>query len=183
MRDGFPPAAGDTVSYRPTLTEGPVPQQAQLSQRVSFTCIASGSPQPLIRWYKDGTPLQERAGHVLLFEEVALSDRGFYHCTATNARGAVTSDPVLLRLPDVMQYVVPLGHLLPGTEKLRSGFGLHFDLAELVKDLNGLGQTGLVFEGEAESVFIYFIELFGNCSSISTGWVSLWFVCYTFPLV
>ena len=155
--------AGDTIPSKPVFTEVPMDQRSRLSQRLSLSCIASGNTQPRIQWYKDGVQLHERAGNILLFEEVQVSDRGFYHCTATNAVDEVTSDIAIISLTDIVQYVVPLEITIPGTGRFQdltnaSDSVIQSAIMDFVNDLNGLGQTVVIFEDSAESLAIYQIE-------------------------
>ncbi|KAF8796621.1 Down syndrome cell adhesion molecule like protein [Argiope bruennichi] len=72
---------------------------------VSLTCIASGHPEPLIRWTLDGIwPLSTRHGVLISsyqtsngdvvssvnFTSVSVSDSGVYSCEASNDAGSVS---------------------------------------------------------------------------------------------
>ena len=54
---------------------------------VTLKCNASGVPQPLISWSKDGNPL-DVTGPFLKISRIEQMDEGRYTCTATNFRGA-----------------------------------------------------------------------------------------------
>ena len=71
----------------PLIKAGPQTIFARLYQAVTLTCIATGSPQPTIAWYKDGSEIPEEGSPFLVIEEVELSDRGVYWCTAVNTEG------------------------------------------------------------------------------------------------
>ncbi|KAM8931068.1 hemicentin-1 [Pelodytes ibericus] len=85
------------VHVRPTIK--PVPSQISvlLHKPVSLQCTASGIPNPLITWLKDGLPFNAATGNikmeslgraqVLKFEKTLSEDAGKYTCVATNAAG------------------------------------------------------------------------------------------------
>ena len=66
-----------------------------LYQSVNLTCIASGNPQPSIAWYKDGRVITDEISPLLVIQEVELSDRGVYNCTAKNTLGTASSSAVI----------------------------------------------------------------------------------------
>ena len=68
----------------PTIEIHPVDTIGELYQSVSLTCAASGNQIPNIIWYKDNIsiPITNSNTSVLLFPELNLNDRGFYHCEA-----------------------------------------------------------------------------------------------------
>ena len=72
------------VYIPPTIEIHPVDTIGELYQSVSLTCTASGNPIPNIIWYKDNMPIPYTNSNtsVLLFPELNLNDRGFYHCEA-----------------------------------------------------------------------------------------------------
>ena len=71
---------------RPTIEVHPVDTIGELYQSASLICTASGNPAPNILWYKDGVAISNVNSDpsVLLFNELNLADRGFYHCEAKN---------------------------------------------------------------------------------------------------
>lgn len=90
------------------LTTPPENIMVPLFGLANFSCITSGSPQPDIQWYKDGRPLSGQTSPVLMIREVTLSDRGFYHCSATNTEGTVTSAQAVLNIQGIYQFTVPV---------------------------------------------------------------------------
>ncbi|XP_075872115.1 hemicentin-1 isoform X2 [Nelusetta ayraudi] len=70
-------------------------------------CKATGSPLPVITWYKDGRPLTSAAGltllkrgQVLAMERAQPSDAGTYKCVAVNVAGAAeTSVSLQVHVP------------------------------------------------------------------------------------
>ena len=112
------------VSVPPQITQPPKSTSGNLYSATNLTCKATGSPIPTILWYKDDVliPNDNSDPSVLLFSELDLSDRGFYHCEARsiiNGKNVFTvSSRVLLNItgmkyfmmstiyfnPDVVQY-------------------------------------------------------------------------------
>ena len=95
---------GVIVSIRPVITEPPQTTTGQLYSQASLTCRATGSPTPSIHWYKDNKLIINKNADpsVLVFTELILDYRGFYHCEARNVinRKTVTinSSTVLLNI-------------------------------------------------------------------------------------
>lgn len=68
-----------------TIEEQPEPSSfPTFFSRVTLTCGAEGIPEPNITWYKDDVLLPGENSKTLVILEVQLSDRGRYHCNATN---------------------------------------------------------------------------------------------------
>ena len=72
------------VSIPPTITQSPVATSGNLHSTVNLTCRAIGNPIPTILWYKDNVLFSNDNNDpsVLMFSELTLNDRGFYHCEA-----------------------------------------------------------------------------------------------------
>ena len=92
------------VTIPPVITEPPRTTTEKLYSSTSLTCRATGSPTPSILWYKDNRliPNTNPDSSVLFFNELSLSDRGFYHCVAVNVidgkNVSVNSPTVLLNI-------------------------------------------------------------------------------------
>lgn len=92
------------VTVPPVITEPPQTTTSKLYTSTRLTCRATGSPTPSILWYKDNRliPNTNPDSSVLLFDELLLSDRGFYHCVAVNIidgkNVSVNSATVLLNI-------------------------------------------------------------------------------------
>ena len=68
----------------PEIQAGPQNTFQKLYSMVNLTCIATGTPEPSITWYKDGTRLPNQQLPFLLIPELQLQHRGLYHCEASN---------------------------------------------------------------------------------------------------
>ena len=96
--------AGVTIKIGPEIIESPQAIAGQLYSPASLTCRAIGSPTPSIHWYKDNKLIANNNSDisVLVFTELNLNDRGFYHCEARNIidrmNFSVNSPTVLLNI-------------------------------------------------------------------------------------
>ncbi|XP_043921975.1 obscurin [Protopterus annectens] len=76
-------------------------QEVQESYPVSFDCMVSGNPTPIIRWFKDGKLIVENdhyminedqeGCHQLIITAVVLKDMGVYRCVAENCVGVAST--------------------------------------------------------------------------------------------
>ena len=73
---------GVTIKIGPEIIEPPQATAGRLYSPASLTCRAIGSPTPSIHWYKDNKLIANNNPDlsVLVFTELTLNDRGFYHC-------------------------------------------------------------------------------------------------------
>lgn len=74
------------VPSTPVIINNPKNQKDDLNAPVTLTCEASGSPMPVIQWFKDGAQLTGpgAVGSKYIIPELGASDRGSYHCEASN---------------------------------------------------------------------------------------------------
>ena len=78
----------------PEITQPPRNTSGNLYSTVNLTCRATGNPIPTILWYKDDMLILNDNNNpsVLMFTELSLNDRGFYHCEAKSIiRGRIIS--------------------------------------------------------------------------------------------
>ena len=88
----------DLVLVSPHVVVSPQALVASPGSNVSFQCNASGVPDPVITWTKEGTNLPRRhlvANDVLTLRGLVGLDEGRYMCTATNSAG-FSQKPVTL---------------------------------------------------------------------------------------
>lgn len=67
--------------------------EVQLGHSVELPCVASGYPNPTIRWLKDGRPLPSDSRWTrritgLTISDLRLEDSGNYICEVTNSFGS-----------------------------------------------------------------------------------------------
>ena len=92
------------VTIAPQITQSPNNTSENLHSTTNFTCEATGSPNPIILWYRDNVliPYGNTDGSMLLFPKLTLENRGFYHCEARSLINgkyvSVTSSSVLLNI-------------------------------------------------------------------------------------
>ena len=107
------------VSVPPQITQPPKSTSGNLYSTTNLTCKATGSPIPTILWYKDDVliPNDNSDPSVLLFSELDLSDRGFYHCEARsiiNGKNVFTvSSRVLLNITGMKYFMMSTIYLNP----------------------------------------------------------------------
>ncbi len=71
------------------------PETASLSRgnTARFVCNSSGEPPPVLHWLKNGQPIKSfrrvksQSPGVLLINQLALEDAGYYQCIADNGLG------------------------------------------------------------------------------------------------
>ena len=91
----------------PEITQPPRNTSGNLYSTVNLTCRATGNPIPTILWYKDDMLISNDNNDpsVLMFTELNLNNRGFYHCEAKSIiRGnftSVNSSSVLLNISGI----------------------------------------------------------------------------------
>jgi len=80
------------ISAAPKVVAWPRSFEAAHKSNVTFHCNATGIPDPVISWSKEGSdiPVRHSAG-VLSLTGVISDDNGRYICTAKNAAGTSTT--------------------------------------------------------------------------------------------
>ena len=70
-----------------------------------MTCRATGYPVPDINWFRDDAILTKfKNRQQIIFDQVVLEDRGFYHCEANNSVGKKISSTALLNISGMQHY-------------------------------------------------------------------------------
>ena len=84
----------------PEFFKNPKSQTTNEGSNVTFSCIASGVPEPSLSWTMNGTAINSTAnpricstadGQQLTVTNVKRTDRGEYRCVASNKVDNVTS--------------------------------------------------------------------------------------------
>ncbi|XP_054281738.1 protein sax-3-like [Macrosteles quadrilineatus] len=86
----------------PVIELGPANQTLPLRTLAVLRCLATGSPPPIITWYKGGVPVTK--GHdrinitetgTLVINDTVASDEGVYTCVASSRSGKATWSAIL----------------------------------------------------------------------------------------
>ncbi len=85
-----------TPTATPTATSQPASQTVATGDSVVFGFSASGTPTPTYQWYRNGVAIASGTSATLVVSGATSANAGTYTCTATNAAGAVTSNPAVL---------------------------------------------------------------------------------------
>ena len=91
----------------PIIISGPTNQTLPIKSVAILNCISIGVPQPIISWYKDGTPIINthkviinNNGTLIINDLDKNSDQGLYTCVASSRSGKTTwSGYLRLELP------------------------------------------------------------------------------------
>src|SRR5690606_36115884 len=86
------------VNVAPAFTTHPVSPVAAPLSSVTFTVAVTGTPEPTIRWYRNGITFSSWTGPTLMLASVTSNDVGTYVAIATNEAGTVTSNSATLKL-------------------------------------------------------------------------------------
>lgn len=81
----------------PIIIHGPVNQTLPVKSVGNLNCVASGTPTPVISWYKDGIPVISskrinisNSGSLTILELNKTYDEGLYTCVASSRSGKST---------------------------------------------------------------------------------------------
>uniref|UniRef100_A0A8C6UVF0 Immunoglobulin superfamily, DCC subclass, member 4 n=1 Tax=Neogobius melanostomus TaxID=47308 RepID=A0A8C6UVF0_9GOBI len=81
------------VHAPPVILQPPASVSLSRGNTARFVCNSSGEPAPVLRWLKNGQPLQPfrrmkiQSPGVMLINQLALADAGYYQCIADNGLG------------------------------------------------------------------------------------------------
>ncbi|GAB1602266.1 basement membrane-specific heparan sulfate proteoglycan core protein-like isoform X6, partial [Argonauta hians] len=75
-----------TTEERPEAQVEPREQSSAFGQNVEFLCTATGSPQPIFKWFRNGQLISR--GPVLNIASVSKEHEGQYRCEASNKFGS-----------------------------------------------------------------------------------------------
>ncbi|XP_028664324.1 LOW QUALITY PROTEIN: cell adhesion molecule DSCAML1 [Erpetoichthys calabaricus] len=110
----------DPTESKPTILDSMQSQEVGVGQSVELACIASGYPNPAIRWLKDGRPLPADSRWTksltgLTISDLRLEDSGTYICEVTNTFGSVEATGHLSVIEPLRVTLTP--------KKLKTGIG------------------------------------------------------------
>ncbi|MCF3650997.1 immunoglobulin domain-containing protein, partial [Synoicihabitans lomoniglobus] len=124
-------SATDTV---PTITSQPRDAISALGRDVSFSVTATGVPEPVYQWLKNGVPIAGATATTLGLPAITTDAAGAYSVAVTNAEGAVTSRSAMLKVLLASYQGTYFGSFGPGrgtfaivVEADNTGFFLGFD--------------------------------------------------------
>ncbi|XP_056269641.1 immunoglobulin superfamily DCC subclass member 4 isoform X2 [Pseudoliparis swirei] len=86
-------AAELRVPAPPVILQPPETVSLSRGNTARFVCNSSGEPPPVLHWLKDGRPIRSfrrvktQSPGVLLINQLALEDEGYYQCIADNGLG------------------------------------------------------------------------------------------------
>ncbi|XP_037342384.2 immunoglobulin superfamily DCC subclass member 4 isoform X3 [Pungitius pungitius] len=81
------------VPAPPVILQPPETVSLSRGNTARFVCNSSGEPPPVLHWLKDGRPIKPfrrvktQSPGVLLINQLALEDEGYYQCIADNGLG------------------------------------------------------------------------------------------------
>jgi sugar lactone lactonase YvrE len=82
----------------PVILTQPQSQAVSVGANVQFSVTASGSPEPTLQWFRNGSAISGATGSTLTLAGVLSSDAGDYTVTASNDLGSVTSNKATLTI-------------------------------------------------------------------------------------
>ncbi|XP_071344958.1 immunoglobulin superfamily DCC subclass member 4 isoform X2 [Trachinotus anak] len=92
-RDFVTAAAELHVPAPPVILQSPESVSLSRGNTARFVCNSSGEPPPVLHWLKNGQPMKSfrrvktQSPGVLLINQLALEDTGYYQCIADNGLG------------------------------------------------------------------------------------------------
>lgn len=156
----------------PIILRGPVNQTLPLKSVAHLECAATGTPTPIISWYRDGIPVissnrinMTESGHLTIQELNRDKDQGLYTCVASSRSGKSTWSGYLrlevptnpnikfFRAPEVAKVPSP-----PSKPQILNVTDDSITISWIAS--NNMGGSDIVG---------YSIEIFSN--NISKGWI------------
>ena len=76
------------LSVPPQVQPGPRVLKVLAGEALDLNCAAEGSPEPRLKWFKDGVALRGgRPEGAVHFAAIRTSDTGTYRCEASSSAG------------------------------------------------------------------------------------------------
>lgn len=93
LNEYYVACAPDPTESTPSVMDSFQSSEVQVGHSVELPCIASGFPNPTIRWLKDGRPLPADSRWTrrltgLTISDLRMEDSGNYICEVTNSFGS-----------------------------------------------------------------------------------------------
>ncbi|KAI1290168.1 Hemicentin-2 [Halotydeus destructor] len=74
-----------TIKQTPSFVKQPQDVITSIGQDVTVECSATGSPMPVITWFKLSSPIRQKLqGNLMRLNQVSIGDSGMYECVADN---------------------------------------------------------------------------------------------------
>ncbi|XP_058450921.1 roundabout homolog 2-like [Malaya genurostris] len=158
----------------PLILQGPVNQTLPIKSVAILACKASGTPTPVISWYRDGIPILTTSrvnisdsGTLTISDLNKNDDSGLYTCVASSKSGKSTWSAAL-RLdsptnPNIKFYRAPEASTFPGSP----GKPQLTDLSENSATISWVRSNAV----GASSLVGYTVEMFGR--NATDGWVEV----------
>ncbi|XP_055637458.1 roundabout homolog 2-like [Toxorhynchites rutilus septentrionalis] len=158
----------------PLILQGPINQTLPVKSVATLPCRASGSPTPVISWYRDGMPVLTSArinitdsGTLTISDLLKNDDSGLYTCVASSKTGKSTWSAVLKldspTNPNIKFYRAPESSTFPGPP----GKPQVTDVSESTVTISWVRSNAV----GASSLAGYIVEMFGR--NATDGWVEV----------
>uniref|UniRef100_A0AAV2LZ82 Basement membrane-specific heparan sulfate proteoglycan core protein n=1 Tax=Knipowitschia caucasica TaxID=637954 RepID=A0AAV2LZ82_KNICA len=153
------------VQSLPQITALPETKEVNVGSDAVLPCVASGYPQPEIKWSKlfGNLPVKcSQEGHVLTVPRVSHEDSGTYVCTASNKQGKVEAFTSLQVHERVMPYFAqdPLSFLtLPTIKNAYKSFSIKINFRPDNVDGLILYAGMILYNGQKRSTGADFVSL------------------------
>lgn len=113
----------------PTITTAPQARTVTAGAGVTFTVVATGSPEPSYRWTRDGNAIAGATSASLALANVQAGDAGAYAVIVSNSAGTVTGGPVALTVNPAGGGPVPVIRSHPASQRIAVGSTVAFNVA------------------------------------------------------
>jgi hypothetical protein len=115
-------AAPVPVGVAPVITTQPASLVVNVGANATFTVVATGTPAPTYRWFKNDVALEGATSASLALSSVKISDAGSYTVKVSNHAGAVTSAAAALTV-NAVAGVITAG---PQSQTVKAGANVTF---------------------------------------------------------
>ncbi|KAJ8939803.1 hypothetical protein NQ314_010977 [Rhamnusium bicolor] len=156
----------------PVIIRGPVNQTLPIDSVAYLTCEATGSPKPVISWYKEGVPVSPsnrinmtNPSQIEIYK-LQKEDSGSYTCVASSRGGKATWSGHLLvenpKNPNINFFKAPEPIMLPGPPSRPHALNQSEGSVTLT-----WGQNNKI---GSSSLLGYQVELFGREEGVTPTW-------------